>query len=130
MAVLKSEGCFRPDSQAYVGVEAVTNLREAFRTVGYALDPDGTLRPMSLENLDVPDMHEALKGYIRRAQVGIADAALVVGTGKDLLEATARLVLLETTGAYPQHSNFPTTLVSVHGGYPGPVESLSPYQLY
>jgi hypothetical protein len=35
---------------------------------------------------------------------------LLVGTGKDLLEATAAHVVSETYGQYPQQANFPTLL--------------------
>jgi hypothetical protein len=52
----------------------------------------------------------ALESYARRAQRGSDDAALLVGTGKDLLEATAAYVLNEKYGQYQGHANFPTLL--------------------
>lgn len=48
--------------------------------------------------------------YVRRARRGSEDAALLVGTGKDLLEATAAYVIFERFGTYPQQANFPTLL--------------------
>jgi hypothetical protein len=47
---------------------------------------------------------------VRRARAGATDAPLVVGTNKDLIEATARHVLVETTGAYQGAMSFPATL--------------------
>ncbi len=55
-------------------------------------------------------MTEALSAYVRRVRRGSADAALVVGTGKDLAEATARHVIVEKTGQYSDTQNFPSTL--------------------
>jgi Abortive infection C-terminus len=55
-------------------------------------------------------MSDALESYVRRAQRGSEDAALLVGTGKDLLEATAAHVVNEKYGQYPQHAQFPTLL--------------------
>lgn len=41
--------------------------------------------PLALQNLSGVELTKALKSYIHRAQRGIRDAALVTGTGKDLL---------------------------------------------
>lgn len=111
LALLRAEGAFRTESAAtYAGEETIRAAREAFKRQGYDLDPEGNLRPSQLENLEGVQANEALWTYVRRARVGSDDAALVVGTGKDLLEATARHVLVEKTGAYPTHDNFPATL--------------------
>ncbi len=110
LLVMKAAGCFRPNAENYAGEGTIRAAREAFRSVGYELDPEGNLRPQTLENLDGAQLTEALLVYVRRARVGSADAALVVGTGKDLLEATARHALVESTGRYPEGNNFPTTL--------------------
>ncbi len=77
---------------------------------GYDLDAEGHLHQATLENLDGIELTEALTTYVRRARRGAADGALLVGTGKDLLEAVARHVLVEMTGSYPQAGNFPMTL--------------------
>jgi len=87
---------FRPASEFYEGVETFSNLRDAFKAEGFDLDPDGNLRPLLLENLRDEDLTAALFAYVRRARQGSTDAALVTGTGKDLLEATARHVLEQT----------------------------------
>jgi len=54
-----------------------------------------------------------LKCYIQRAKRGSADAALVVGTGKDLLEAVAAHIFQQKHGNYPPTANFPTLLGQV-----------------
>jgi hypothetical protein len=48
--------------------------------------------------------------YVRRIRSGSTDAALVTGSGKDLLEAVARQVLLDKTGSYDERMGFPGTL--------------------
>lgn len=110
VGLAKAAGGFRPGSDAFAGIEVIRAAREGFATVGYDLDPEGNLRPALLENLEGAEASNALRAYARRAQVGSEDAALVLGTGKDLLEATARHVLVEMTGSYPSSANFPTTL--------------------
>jgi len=107
---IKACGGFRPTSEDYAGDEAVQAAQAAFRSVGCELDPEGTLRQTTLENLQGSELTVALAAYMRRAQVGIADGALLVGTGKDLLEATARHVLVQATGAYSESKSFPMTL--------------------
>ena len=47
---------------------------------------------------------------MRREKRGAENAALVTGTGKDLLEATAAHILVERWGAYSSSANFPTLL--------------------
>ena len=60
-------------------------------------------------------MTDALSAYVRRAQRGAGDAELVIGTAKNLEEATVRHVLKEVTGEYATAgptANFPTALYS------------------
>jgi hypothetical protein len=47
---------------------------------------------------------------MQHAQRGSEDGVLLVGTGKDLLEATASDVITEKYEQYPQQANFPTLL--------------------
>jgi Abortive infection C-terminus len=105
------QGCggFRSDSQNYVGAEAIAVAAHAFQLEGYELTADGELRPLLLSGLAGAAMTNALKGYVRRARKGVMDAALVTGTGKDLLEATAKHVLLERWGTCPE-TTFPGLL--------------------
>lgn len=110
VALIRGSGGFRPTSQNYVGQEGIENARAAFMAEGYELALNGDLRPMLLDDLSGAQLTDALRAYVRRAQVGASDAALVTGTGKDLLEATAAHVLVERFGSYPSTANFPTLL--------------------
>lgn len=105
------QGCggFRSSSQNYVGAEAIEDAVHAFRSEGFELTADGELRPLLLTGLTGIAMTTALKAYVRRARKGVTDAALVTGTGKDLLEATAKHVLLEVWGTCPE-TTFPGLL--------------------
>jgi hypothetical protein len=99
-------GGFRPASQNYVGAEAIENAIAAFRTEGFVLTSDGELQPVVLESLSGAALTAALEAYVRRAKLGADDAALLTGTGKDLLEATAAHILVERYGSYSKSANF------------------------
>lgn len=107
---VRGYGGFRPGSANYVGADCINSAADAFRAEGYELTLDGELRPMVLDNLSGTALTEALESYVRRARKGVRDAALITGTGKDLLEATAAHVLQERYGTYPERNNFPTLL--------------------
>ncbi len=106
ISLIKGCGGFRPESPNYVGADCVATASDAFRTEGYELTTDGELMPVVLNNLSGADLTKALESYIRRAQRGIRDAALVTGTGKDLLEAVAAHILQEKCGGYDAGWNF------------------------
>ena len=108
--LIRGYGGFRSGSPNYVTSNAIKNAIAAFRTEGYDLSADGELRPLMLDSLSTPERFSALASYAHRAQRGAEDAALVAGTGKDLLEATAAYVLQERYGRYSQQTNFPTLL--------------------
>ena len=108
--LIRGYGGFRVGSPNYVTSNAIENATAAFRTEGYDLSRDGELRPLLLDNLPASERFSALASYARRAQRGVEDAALLAGTGKDLLEATAAYTLQERYGSYPQQKNFPTLL--------------------
>ncbi len=110
LSLLRACGGFRPTSPNYVGSEAVTNAIAAFRMEGFTLSNDGELQPQILENLSGAALSTALESYIRRAKRGAEDAALLAGTSKDLLEATAAHILVERNGTYPQGANFESLL--------------------
>lgn len=107
---LRSHGSFVRDTPDFPGEDRFRALREAFRTQGYELSTDGQLLPLSLDALDGVRLGEALEAYVRRALRGGDDSALLIGTGKDLIEACARYALEETTGSYPNSANFEATL--------------------
>jgi hypothetical protein len=105
IALVRGYGGFRPSSPNYVGEHAIADAITAFRAEGFDLTLDGELRPVVLDSLSGAALSDALRSYVRRAKTGTADAALLTGTGKDLLEATAAHVLVERNGSYPQ-TNF------------------------
>lgn len=106
------QGCggFRESSLNYVGRESIENAIQAFYSVGYVLSTNGDLRPIVLDNLSGENLTQALMTYVQRARKGVLDAALLTGTGKDLLEAVAKHVIQEKWGQTNSHSNFPTLL--------------------
>jgi Abortive infection C-terminus len=110
ISLVRGCGGFRSTSPNFVGADVITDVATAFRTEGYELTSDGELRPLLLDNLSGVALTTALESYVRRAKRGADDAALVTGTGKDLLEATAAHILVERFGSYSTVSNFPTLL--------------------
>jgi hypothetical protein len=110
IAEIRGCGGFRPDSTNYVGADTIENARAAFRADGFDLSSDGILLPINFEGLTGPEATEALRSYARRAERGANDDPLVVGTSKDLLEATAAHVITELFGSYPETANFPSLL--------------------
>lgn len=103
-------GGFRQGSPNYVGEHVIQTAIDAFASEGFDLTEDGELRAQILDNLSGAQLTEALHSYVRRAKKGIEDAALITGTSKDLLEATAAHVLTRKLGTNPEQKNFPTLL--------------------
>jgi hypothetical protein len=110
IGVIRGCGGFRDSSTNFVGHEVITDAIDAFAAEGYVLGRDGTLQPLLLDSLSGRELTIALAAYVRRAKRGAMDAALVTGTGKDLLEATAKHVLVTKYNAEPTITNFPTLL--------------------
>jgi hypothetical protein len=110
IAMVRSCGGFRADSPNFVGEDAISGLRETLATEGFVLASDGELRPQVLNTLSGKDLTKALESYVRRAQKGADDAALVAGTSKDLAEATAAHVLVELWPSTKPPQNFPALL--------------------
>jgi hypothetical protein len=106
MSKVRASGGFREESNNYVGAEAILNAINAFETEGFSLSKDGQLLQKVLENLSGKELTSALAAYARRAQKGAEDAALLSGTGKDLLEATAAHIIQSKWGSYPTGANF------------------------
>lgn len=113
IGAIRGHGGFRPASQNFVGQDSIDTAVAAFASEGYVLTSEGELRPAVLDGLSGAEYTEALKGYIRRAKRGATDAALLVGTSKDLLEAVCAHIMQERRGFVP-HSNFPTLLGQVY----------------
>jgi hypothetical protein len=110
ISLVRGCGGFREDSPNFVGQDVIKDVSEVFKTEGYQLLPSGEVSSTLLDNLEGTELSEALEAYVRRAKRGAMDAALVTGTGKDLLEATAAHILHERWGAYSDRDNFPTLL--------------------
>ena len=110
VAALRGCGGFRPESPNFIGGDDIENARVVFRSEGFELGTDGELRPLILENLSGADLTAALEANVRRARQGVMDAALLAGTGKDLVEGTAAHVLNERYGFYDEQANFPALL--------------------
>jgi hypothetical protein len=108
--LVRASGGFREQSPNYVGNAVIENLIGLLRPKGVLLQKDGQLNPLILDGLKSTELTEALKNYIERAKKGYEDAALIVGTSKDLMEAVAAHVIQEKTGSYSTTSNFPTLL--------------------
>ena len=108
VALVRGVGGFREGSSNFVGSEPIQDLRDAFQSEGFTLAESGELLPVVLDTLAGRELTDALKAYVRRARRGVLDAALVTGTGKDLVEAVAAHVLVERFGTYPQTAHFPT----------------------
>jgi hypothetical protein len=110
IAAIKGSGGFRLGSANCVGADAISTARATFAAEGFELTEDGDLQPILLQGLDDPATPIVLRSYVRRASRGASDAALVVGTGKDVLEAAAAYVLVSRYGTYCERANFPTLL--------------------
>ena len=110
ISTVKACGGFRESSLNFVGKDEIANLTESLKPMGISLSVDGSLAPLALDRLSGKPLTKALEIYIKRAKKGIEDAALVVGTSKDLMEAVAAHVLQELWGQYPTTANFPTLL--------------------
>ena len=108
--LVRGAGGFREASPNFVGMEAVSNLSACIKVKGIVLTPDGVISNISLASLSGKNLTAALRIYVERAQRGIEDAALIVGTSKDLLEAVSAHILKELWGSYNSSVNFPTLL--------------------
>jgi hypothetical protein len=110
LAMLGTAGWLDPDSESSAGIERIRHLQTAYGAEGWQVSEDGAIVPRVVDQLSGAELDAALGQILRRARRGALDAALVTGSGKDLLEAVARQVLVKHTGAYPQHGNFAATL--------------------
>lgn len=106
LAHLRSCGGFRSTSPNYVGEDPIAGATGAFKSHGFELTSDGDLRAPILAQPGTAAMSAALNSYVQRAMRGADDAALLLGTSKDLLEATAAHILVERNGSYPTGANF------------------------
>ena len=80
------------------------------KSLGVILGSDGIIAPVLFDTLPMVEQQQALNVYVERAKRGVEDAALLVGTIKDLLEAVSVYVLQLKWGSTPSIMNFPTLL--------------------
>ena len=109
-AMLKARGCFIQGHDQFASEAVIRAAQAAMKGVGWRLDASGDLYPESISGLEGRDLSEALKQYVRRIQRASDDDALTIGSAKELLEAAARHVMVEATGSFDRHADFPTTL--------------------
>ncbi len=110
VSFLRAHGGFRSESANFVGSAAIESLINAFSSEGFSLSSEGELSPKVLDSLSGAELTTALAAYVRRAQRGAEDAALLTGTSKDLLEATAAHVLREVYNTQEPPHQFPSLL--------------------
>jgi hypothetical protein len=130
--LLRAADRFEIDSSAFVGKERIGGLGRALESLGYALNNSGGVQQIVIDNLAGTELTTALSGYVNRINLNPDDAPLMLGTSKELDEATARHVLVERTGNYPvggDAGGFPSTLWSAFSALglsaPGKVTGLS-----
>jgi hypothetical protein len=107
---LRGSGGFDPSSPNFVGAAPIAAAASAFRAEAYVLASDGVLSTVVLDNLEGTALTVALRAYVNRAKRGVEDAALLVGTAKDLMEATAKHVIATRLGTPTTQGNFPFLL--------------------
>lgn len=111
LSQIKAVGGFRESSPNFVGKEQIQNAMDALKSEHYILADNGDVSAVILDTLSGKNLTEALRSYANRAKKGSEDAALLSGTGKDLLEATAKHVIHSKFGSkVPANTNFPTLL--------------------
>ena len=110
LSQVKAVGGFRDTSPNYVGREQILNAISAFDSEGVSLSETGGIRAKILESLTGRELTEALQAYAQRAKKGSEDAALLSGTGKDLLEATAKHVIQTKFNYHQPNANFPALM--------------------
>lgn len=110
LSQVRAVGGFRESSPNFVGTEQIQNSISAFETENFVLLENGEIQPKVLETLSGKHLTEALKKYAERAKQGSEDAALLSGTGKDLIEATAKHIIQTKFGGLQGNANFPTLL--------------------
>ncbi|TKT94043.1 abortive infection family protein [Dyadobacter frigoris] len=110
LSLVRACGGFRESSPNYTGTDVILNLSASFKKHRILLSIDGIVTPLLLDNLSGTKLTEALQIYVNRAKKGHEDAALIIGTSKDLMEAVCAHVVTEIYGSYSPRDNFPTLL--------------------
>lgn len=99
LSCLRTWGAFDEESAVYDASKARTLVRALSRQ-GWTLTNDGDLMPQGGINVATGG-REALEEQLARLRQNTNDPGALLGTAKDLLEATAKFILEEL--AFPQH---------------------------
>jgi hypothetical protein len=112
LAGMRTRGCFEAGGDHYpVGGPAVIGAAQrAFRQLGWDLDDEGQLAPAVLTGLDHHARRRAIEAAIERIRRAPDDAALLIGSAKELLETTSRYVLEEIGQPARANADFPELL--------------------
>lgn len=84
-------------------------LRSALQQQGWALDEEGRLEPLGEIHLEVGD-RQALNDQLNRLRRNTEDAALLLGTAKELLESVGKFVLEEGNRLPDRKMDFPEVM--------------------
>ncbi|MGC3995507.1 MAG: abortive infection family protein [Propionicimonas sp.] len=104
LSALRTSGAFDRDSPGYDGGKLRT-LRRAFDRQGWLLSDDGDLSPIGEINVSTGG-RSALEEQLSRLRQNTSDAGALLGTAKDMLEATAKLILQELDVEYTEKMSF------------------------
>lgn len=85
-------------------------LRSALRQQGWALSEEGRLEALGEIHLEVGD-RQALNDQLNRLRRNTEDAALLLGTAKELLESVGKFVLEEGNRLPDRRMDFPEVMV-------------------
>jgi hypothetical protein len=112
LARMRVRGCFDSESEHYPsgGDGVIVAAQRAFRRLGWELDDEGHLAPAMFTGLDRHLDRRAIEAAIERIRRAPDDAALLIGTAKELLEATSRYVLEEIGQPARRNADFPELL--------------------
>ena len=112
LAGMRTRGCFDAGGDHYPvgGPAVVTAAQRAFRQLGWTLDDEGQLVPAVLTGLDHHSRRRAIEAAIERIRRAPDDAALLIGSAKELLETTSRYVLEEIGQPARGNADFPELL--------------------
>lgn len=128
VSLLQVHGRFERDGPDHAGDRRIDALRRALETFGYVLDSAGGAHLVVIDNLHGTELTLALERYVNRINLNPDDDPLLLGTSKDLAEATARHVAVERQGEYAASANYPATLhsafrsIGLHADVPSAVE--------
>ena len=107
--LLRAASVFSPESMWAASEDHVARLREALLPFGLRLDDGGRIKitqGLVADAATLPD-EPALREHVQRMQLALqeGDTALLIGSSKELLETTAKVVLARA--GEPEPSKFP-----------------------